>query len=256
MTVRVERQGAVTILVLDRPQTKNAVTDDMRRQLWEAYEDAALDPSVRAVVLTGEGDAFCSGADVGSFGGGGMPGSLGRMHELGRINRAVYHLKKPTIAAVSGICAGLGWGLALSCDFVLASQSAKFVQIFRNVALAPDAGSVWLLNRLVGPMRTKELCYSGRTVRADEALRLGLVLEVLPPEDLPARALAFAAELAEGPGISIGLAKRQVDLAATMSFDQFLDAEHMMQPVASRSEDHAEGVAAFREKRKPVFRSA
>jgi len=256
MTVRVERHDAVAVIVLDRPQTKNAITDEMRRQLWEAYEDAALDASVRAVVLTGAGGDFCSGADVASFGGGGMPGSLGRMHELGRINRAIYHLKKPTIAAVSGICAGMAWGFALSCDFVFASENAKFVQVFRNIALAPDGGSVWLLNRLVGPMRTKELCYSGRPVQAEEALRLGLVLEVLPQEELLPRALAFAQDMANGPGISIGLAKRQADLAATLSFDQFLETEHVMQPVASRSEDHAEGVAAFREKRKPSFKSA
>lgn len=256
MTVRVERQGAVALVTLDRPQAKNAITDAMRRQLWEAFEDIALDKDVRAVVLTGEGGDFCSGADVGTFGGGGLPGSLGRMHELGRINRAIYHLNKPTIAAVPGICAGMAWGFALCCDVVLAAESAKFVQIFRNVGLAPDGGSVWLLNRLIGPMRTKELCYSGRVVRADEALRLGLALEVLAVDDLLPRAMAFAQELAAGPGISIGLAKRQVDLAATMDFDQFLSAEHMMQPVASRSEDHGEGVAAFREKRKPVFRGA
>lgn len=256
MGVTIEQVGGVAVVTLDRPQTKNAVTDDMRRQLWEAFEGFALDPSVRVVILTGANGAFSSGADIASFGGGGMPGSLGRMHELGRINRAIYHLKKPTIAAVSGICAGLGWGFALSCDFVLAADTAKFVQVFRNIALAPDAGSVWLLSRLVGPMRAKELCYTGRVVRADEALRLGLALEVLSPDELQGRAMAFATELAEGPGISLGLAKRQADFAGTMSFDQFLDAEHMMQPIASRSEDHAEGVAAFREKRKPVFRSA
>ncbi len=256
MTVRVERRDAVLLVVFDRPQKKNAITDDMRRQLWEAYEDAAMDASVRAVVLTGEGGYFSSGADVGGFGGGGMAGSLGRMHELGRINRAIYHLNKPTIAAVPGICAGMAWGFALCCDFVLAAETAKFMQIFRNIALAPDAGSVWLLNRLVGPMRTKELCYSGRAVHAEEALRLGLALEVVSAEDLLTRALVFAQELAEGPGISLSLTKRQADLAATLSFDQFLEAEHMMQPVASRSEDHAEGIAAFREKRKPRFRSA
>ncbi|MCG2840958.1 enoyl-CoA hydratase/isomerase family protein [Sandaracinobacter sp. RS1-74] len=256
MTVRVERHGAVALVVLDRPETRNAITDTMRRQLWEAYEEAALDSSVRAVVLTGAGGHFSSGADIGTFGGGGMPGSLGRMHELGRVNRAIYHLKKPTLAAVGGVCAGMSWGFALCCDLVLAAEDAKFVQIFRNVALAPDGGSVWLLNRLVGPMRTKELCYSGRVVRADEAMRLGLALEVLPPDALLPRALELATELAAGPGISAALAKRQVDLAATMSFDQFLEAEHVMQPVASRSEDHAEGIAAFREKRKPDFRSA
>lgn len=256
MTIRVERHEAVSVIVMNRPQTKNAITDEMRRQLWEAFESAALDQTVRAVVLTGEGTDFCSGADVASFGGGGMPGSLGRMHELGRINRAIYHLKKPTIAAVSGVCAGMAWGFALCCDIVLASEGAKFMQVFRNVALAPDGGSVWLLNRLVGPMRAKELCYTGRVVRADEALRLGLALEVLPQPELRERALALANELAGGPGISLGLTKRQVDLASTLSFDQFLEAEHVMQPVASRSKDHEEGVAAFREKRKPSFRSS
>ncbi|WP_157219208.1 enoyl-CoA hydratase/isomerase family protein [Flavisphingomonas formosensis] len=256
MTVTVERHGAVAVVVLDRPQTKNAITDGMRRELWEAYEDFALDGSVRAVLLTGAGGNFSSGADLASFGGGGVPGSLGRMHELGRINRAIYHLKKPTIAAVSGICAGMSWGFALCCDFVFAAETAKFVQVFRGVALAPDGGSIWLLSRLVGPMRAKELCYTGRVVRAEEALRLGLALELMPQEELFARSLAFAEQLAEGPGVSISLAKRQTDLAATLSFDQFLETEHVMQPVASRTEDHAEGVAAFREKRKPVFKSA
>lgn len=255
MTVCVDLQGGVAVVTLDRPATKNAVTDEMRRQLYELFEGFALDTEVRAVVITGANGDFCSGADVTGFGGGGMPGSLGRMHELGRINRAIYNLKKPTIAAVSGVCAGLGWGFALSCDFVFASEKAKFIQVFRNIALAPDAGSVWLLNRLVGPMRTKELCYTGRVLRAPEALALGLVLEVLPEADLNARALAFATELADGPGISIGLAKRQTDLASTMSFEQFLEVEHVMQPIASRSEDHAEGIAAFREKRKPRFHS-
>ncbi|WP_068076619.1 enoyl-CoA hydratase/isomerase family protein [Novosphingobium lentum] len=254
MTVSVEQHGAVAVVTLDAAKTKNAVTDAMRRELFTAFEDFALDPAVRAVVLTGANGDFCSGADVAGFGGGGMPGSLGRMHELGRINRAIYHLKKPVIAAVPGVCAGMGWGIALSCDFVLCDDRAKFVQVFRNIALAPDAGSVWLLSRLVGPMRAKELCYTGRVVRAAEALDLGLVLEVLPPEGLMERALAFATELAAGPGISIGLTKRQFDLAASMAFDPFLEVEHVMQPVASRSEDHAEGVAAFREKRKPDFK--
>lgn len=142
----------------------------------------------------------------------------------------------------------------MSCDLIVAAETAKFAQIFRKIALAPDSGSVWLLSRLIGPMRAKELCYSGRVVPADEALRLGLVLEVLPPDQLMARTMELAQELAAGPGISQALAKKQVDLAATLTFDQMLDTEQIMQPVARSSVDHVEGIAAFREKRKPVFK--
>lgn len=256
MTVHCERQDGVAIVTLDRPETKNAITNEMRRQLWEAFEEIALDPEVRAVVLTGANGEFCSGMDVGGMGRGGVVGSMDRMHTLSRISRAIYNLKKPTIAAIPGVCVGVGWAYAMCCDFVVASDAARFALIFRNIGLAPDGGSLWLLRQQIGAMRTKELAYSGRMLGAQEAKDLGLVLELTPPEQLQARALELAQTFAQAPTIALGFAKRQVDLAAATSFDQYLEVESLMQPIASRTEDHEEGLKAFRERRKPAFKGA
>jgi 2-(1,2-epoxy-1,2-dihydrophenyl)acetyl-CoA isomerase len=194
--------------------------------------------------------------DVGGMGRGGVVGSMDRMHTLNRISRAIHGLNKPTIAAIPGVCVGVAWAYAMCCDFVLASEKARFALIFRNIGLAPDGGSLWLLRQQLGAMRTKELAYSGRMVGAEEALELGLALEVLQPERLLERALELARSLAEAPTVALGFAKRQVDLAAATSFDQYLDVESLMQPIASRTEDHEEGLKAFRERRKPAFKGA
>ena len=256
MTVRFERQDGVAIVTLDRPETKNAITNEMRRQLWEAFEEVALDAEIRSVILTGANGEFCSGMDVGGMGRGGVVGSMDRMHTLNRIARAIYHLKKPTIAVVPGICVGVGWAYAMACDVVLASERARFAAIFRNIGLAPDGGTVWLLRQQLGAMKAKQIVYSGRLIPAQEALDLGLVLETAPPEQLMDKALEMARSFAEAPTVALGLAKRQFDLAAAASFDQYLDMEATMQPIASRTEDHEEGLAAFRERRPARFKGA
>lgn len=254
MTINVERHGHVAVVTLDRPQTKNAITHEMRGLLYSAFEAIALDDGVRAVVLAGAGGDFCSGMDVGAMGRGGVSGSMDRMQTLNRIARAIYSLKKPTVAAVPGICVGVGWSYALACDIVLAADKAKFAAIFRNIGLAPDGGLVWHLRQLLGVQKAKELVYSGRIIRADEALAMGLVYEKVADEALLERAMELAESFAKGPTIAMGLAKRQFDLAWNNSFEQYLDMEFTMQPIASRTEDHEEGLKAFREKRKPVFR--
>jgi len=253
MTVHIERREGVAIVTLDRPGTKNAITNDMRRLMWEAFEEIALDADVRSVILTGANGDFCSGMDVGAMGRGGVVGSMDRMHTLNRISRAIYHLKKPTIAAVPGICVGVAWAYAMCCDVVLAAEKARFAAIFRNIGLAPDGGTVWHLRQLVGLQKAKEIVYSGRIIRADEAVALGLALEKVEG-DLMERAMELARSFARGPTIAMGLAKRQFDLAWNNSFDQYLDMEATMQPIASRTEDHEEGLAAFREKRPPAFK--
>ena len=254
MSITVEKQGAVAIVTLDRPQTKNAITQEMRGQLYSAFEEIALDHEVRAVVLTGAGGDFCSGMDVGDLGRGGVTGSMDRMHTLNRISRAIYSLKKPTIAAIPGVCVGVGWSFALACDVVLAAEKAKFAAIFRNIALTPDGGFVWHLRQLIGVQKAKELIYSGRIIRADEAVTMGLAIEKVANEALMDRALELATSFAAGPSVAMGLAKRQFDLSWNASFEQYLDMEATMQPIASRTEDHEEGLQAFRDKRKPAFR--
>lgn len=254
MTITVRTEGPVAIVTLDRPETKNAITQEMRGQLYGAFEQIALDADIRAVILTGAGGDFCSGMDVTGMGRGGVSGSIDRMHTLNRIAKAIHGLKKPTIAAVPGICVGVGWSYALACDIVLAAEKAKFAAIFRNIALAPDGGMVWHLRQLLGVQKAKELIYSGRIIRVDEALEMGLIYEKVADDALMDRAMELAASFASGPTIAMGLAKRQFELSWNSSFEQYLEMEATIQPVASRTEDHEEGLRAFREKRKPVFK--
>ncbi|WP_257557141.1 enoyl-CoA hydratase/isomerase family protein [Sphingobium sp. CFD-2] len=254
MTIIVEKQGPVAIVTLDRPQTKNAITQEMRGQLYGAFENIAMDHDVRAVILTGAGGDFCSGMDVSGMRKGGVTGSMDRMYTLNRIAKAIYSLKKPTIAAVPGICVGVGFSYALACDIVLAGEQARFAAIFRNIALAPDGGLVWHLRQSLGVQKAKELVYSGRIIRADEAVAMGIAYEKVAQDALMDRAMELAESFASGPSIAMGMAKRQFDLSWNSGFEQYLELEAAIQPLMSRTEDHEEGLAAFREKRKPLFR--
>ena len=254
MTITIDKQGAVAIVTLDRPQTKNAITQEMRGQLYGAFEDLARDYDVRAVVLTGAGGDFCSGMDVTGMGKGGVTGSMDRMYTLNRIAKAIYSLKKPTIAAVPGVCVGVGFSYALACDIVLAGEQARFAAIFRNIALAPDGGLVWHLRQLLGVQKAKELVYSGRIIRADEAVAAGIAYEKVAQDSLMDRAMELAESFASGPTIAMGMAKRQFELSWNTGFEQYLELEASIQPLMSRTEDHEEGLLAFREKRKPKFR--
>lgn len=256
MTIDITVAKGVATVTINRPEKKNAITLSMRKQLWSAFEGFSEDDSVRAVVLTGAGGTFCSGMDVGAMGDNSVAGALFRNGRLHRITRAIHSLKKPVIAAIDGACVGAGWSYALACDFIIASDRARFAQIFRNIGYAPDAGAVWFLQRQIGEMRAREIVYSGRFVDAHEALQLGLALEVLQPEALLPRAIELATTLASGPGLAQAFAKRQFQLAGTMPLDQFLEAESSMQALLSQSDDHKEGVVAFREKRPPQFRGA
>jgi 2-(1,2-epoxy-1,2-dihydrophenyl)acetyl-CoA isomerase len=254
MTVEVHTRDGVAVVTLARPDKKNAITMDMRCQLFETFEGFRENDEVRAVVLTGAGGDFCSGMDVGEFGSRDVRSTLHRMERLHRISRAIYSLKKPTIAAVSGVCMGVGWSYALSCDMVIASPTARFAQVFNKTALAPDGGASWLLARNVGLMRAKEITYSGRFIGAEEALTLNLILELVSDAPVLDRALDLARGFAKGPALALEMAKRQYELAASTDFCSFLENEASMQPLLMRSDDYLEGVSAFGERRPPQFR--
>ena len=251
MEVEVAREGAVLTITLNRPDKLNAFDDAMHAGFRDALK-AARDREVRAVVLTGAGRGFCVGQDLASFTGGRDVGSLLRDTYHPNI-RALRALEKPVIAAVNGAAAGAGLSLAMACDVRIAADSASFVPAFVNVGLVPDSGGSHFLTRILGPARASEWMLSGRRLAADEALAWGLVSEVVPAADLPARAAEQAATLAAMATGAIAMHKRLFDLAARTTLDEQLELEAQMQSAAARSDDFAEGVAAFREKRPPRF---
>lgn len=255
MPVDLRIEGPVAKIVLNRPEKLNALTYEMRRQLREHLSAVRFDRNIRAIILTGEGRAFCTGADVGRMQRGDLREEREKLQGGSHSYMRVLHaIEKPVIAAVRGPTVGIGWSIALGCDLIIASETARFAQVFKRIGLAPDGGAIWFLTRRIGLARAKELVFTARWVEAQEALSLGLVNEVVPDHTLLARAESLAADMAEGPTFALGLAKKLFHMATAPSLDDYLDYESFVQPQLDNSEDHREGVAAFREKRQPVFK--
>jgi 2-(1,2-epoxy-1,2-dihydrophenyl)acetyl-CoA isomerase len=251
--IEVERRGAVALVTLRNPARRNALTLDMRQSLLEAFRGFVSDDAVRAVVVAGEGEAFCAGADVSAMGGRDLAGARVRMKTMHAMIRAVHGLDKPVLAAVRGPAVGIGFSLAMACDMVLASPTANFSQVFKRVGLAPDGGAIWFLARQVGFAQAKELVYSARPLPAQEAHALGLVQRIVADERLLDEALEQAREYAEGPTLALAMAKQMFAASVAPSLEQFLEMELLVGPALAQTSDHAEGAAAFKEKRKAVF---
>lgn len=250
----------VATLTLNRPETLNA----MNEPLMAAFERYLLaieaDPSVRVVVLTGMGRGFSSGGDQKRvretegqqlFFEGDAGGNL-----IERLNRCVLRLQrlpKPVIGAINGVAAGAGCNLALATDLRIAADTARFVEAFARVGLVPDAGGTYFLPRLVGTAKALELIMLADIIDAQEALRLGLVNWVVPAETLEAETAKLAERLANGPTVAYGLAKTAVYRGLEMTLEDVLNMETRNQTIAGRTQDRAEGVAAFRDKRPPRF---
>jgi 2-(1,2-epoxy-1,2-dihydrophenyl)acetyl-CoA isomerase len=247
-----EVDNGVAWIRLNRPQALNAVNGELRRALAEAVKRAERDDAARVVVVTGEGRAFCAGADVREFG--------TREGELDNI-RGDYEflltrlraMPKPTIAALNGAAAGIGASLALVCDLRYAAPQASFVEAFVKIGLTVDGGASWLLPRLIGSGRALEMCYTGEPLGAEEAARLGLVNRVLPAEELEPFVRELAERLAAGPGRALAAIKRSVEHAAGSSFEEAVEFEFLLQDVQMQTGDFREGVSAFLEKRQARF---
>jgi 2-(1,2-epoxy-1,2-dihydrophenyl)acetyl-CoA isomerase len=256
MPVDLEIDGSVATVVLNRPEKLNALTAEMRQSLCDIFQRLRFDDAVRAIIVTGAGRGFCSGADVERMGAAPEDLRAGRermQQGAHTFLRTLHAIEKPVIAAVRGPAVGIGWSIALACDIVVAARSARFSQIFRRIGLAPDGGAIWFLSRRLGMAKAKELVFSARFVEAEEALALGLVNHVVDDDELLSKAAALAADFAAGPTFALGLAKKLFHAAVGPSLDDYLDLESLVQPQLHHTRDNAEGVAAFREKRPPKF---
>jgi 2-(1,2-epoxy-1,2-dihydrophenyl)acetyl-CoA isomerase len=259
-------EDGVAWITLNRPEAGNAITAAMRDQLVAWLEEASADLAVRVVVLTGAGEkGFCTGADLRSAPAGparppGAPdravGDAARLIRTGwqRLVGAVLDCEKPVIAAVNATAAGGGMHLALACDLVLAAEESKFIEVFVRRGIAPDAAGAYLLARLVGPQRAKELFFFGDDVPARDAERLGLVNRVVPRAELGALTAEWAARLATGPTKAIGVAKYLTNRSLESDRTTALWDEAVAQELVTGTEDCREGLAAFAERRPPVFK--
>jgi 2-(1,2-epoxy-1,2-dihydrophenyl)acetyl-CoA isomerase len=252
--VILERHGAVALLRLNEPKSMNALSGPVKAGLTRHLPGLLEDPDVRAILITGSGRAFCAGGDIRGMDQRGALQTHQRMHSNYRWLLPLLTARKPVVTALNGVAAGAGFALALTGDFVIASSEAKFRAGFFGIAAVPDLSLAYTLPRAVGMIRAKEILFSNRDVEADEALRLGLVSRVVAPDALMDEAMKLAAEMANGPTITYGLAKNLLQRAYSLPLEAFLEAEAAAQGAAFGSEDFDEGVGAFREKRKPNFK--
>jgi len=254
-TVRWERDGAVATITLNRPQARNALTVEMKNSLLAALGRAAADPAVRAVIITGAGDAFCAGQDLREHGellAAGQTLDTVRLH-YNPIITAVMTMPKPVIAAVNGSAAGAGASLALACDLRVAARGASLLMAFARVGLGPDSGASWTLPRLTGTARAAELLMLAEPVPADQALAAGLVTSVVDDDKLAGAAGALAARLATGPTAAYAAIKTALVFAASHGLAESLEKEAQLQEDLGRTADHRAATSAFLRKERPSF---
>lgn len=255
--VEVTNEAGVRWIALDRPQSKNGLTDTVNGALIEALDGAAADKAIRCVVVTGKGGNFCSGLDLKAMAAGGMSAFDNVEEHLRKyfhgLIRAVRRVEKPVIALVDGAAVGYGCDLALACDLRIGTERTRFGEVFVKRGLMPDGGGTWSLPRLVGVGKALELMFTGDLVGSDEALRLGLVTRVIPSAEAERQTWEFAKRIAAGPPLVHAWVKRAVYAAQATDLDAALENEVRGQMQLLRSKDFLEGIAAFFGKRDPKF---
>jgi len=255
-TLIVERKDGVVTVTMNRPERKNAANGAMLRELRTTFDEIEDNPDDRCMVLTGAGGAFCSGADLSDPSGPATDptrSGLSRMRRLGDVALALHHISKPTIAKVDGFAVGAGLSLALGCDLAVCSDRAKLSMIFAKRGLALDNGASWLLPRLVGLAKAKEIALFGGMWSGEEAAAMGLVNRVLPLEQLDAFVDEWARSLAAGPPLALSMTKTLLHASSMASMEQAVEDEARCQALNFSTSDTAEALAAFAEKRDPVF---
>jgi 2-(1,2-epoxy-1,2-dihydrophenyl)acetyl-CoA isomerase len=256
--VLIERRDGYRVVTLNRPQRLNACNEAMLRALRDALAEAEDDTGCRALLLTGAGRGFCAGQDLSqrdvSLGAAPIDLSVSLGSNYNPLVRRLRALPKPVICAVNGVAAGAGANIALACDIVLAARSASFIQSFSKIGLVPDSGGTFFLPRLAGSARAMGLALLGEKLSAEEAERWGLIWKACDDGELQVQASELAVRLAGGPTRGYGLLKKALGASAGNSLDAQLDLERDLQREAGFTEDYREGVAAFMQKRKPVFK--
>jgi 2-(1,2-epoxy-1,2-dihydrophenyl)acetyl-CoA isomerase len=254
-TILMDRADGVATVTLNRPEARNAIDLVMRRELLTALDELEADVASRVVLLTGAGGHFSAGGDVKTMAAKRQTPTEGRtrVESLNRFVIRLFEFPKPTIAMVDGFAVGAGCNIALACDVLIASDRARFGEVFARIGLVPDGGGTWLLPRLVGLAKAKELVFSADIIEAAEALQIGLVNRVVPAAELEKTARALAGRIAAGPPAALSLAKALLNRSATVDLATSLGFEAYAQAQAITTDDHVEGVRAFLEKRPPRF---
>lgn len=253
-TILYSVSNSTLTITLNRPDLFNAVNEQMKKELLDAFKQAEKDPNVRCIVLRGAGEkAFCSGQDLKEYQE--AKSSMKKMLEEGYnpIIKQMRSIEKPIIGMINGVAAGAGFSFALACDLRIMSDKAKLIQAFVRIGLVADSGSHWFLPRLVGTAKAFEYAATGKDIDAAEAEKVGLVNKVVPHAELEKETYALAEKLTQGAPKAIGIIKRTLNKSLTMTFDELLAYEAMMQEVAAQTNDHKEGLAAFIEKRPAKF---
>lgn len=254
-TLQIERQGAVTIVKLNRPAVFNSFNREMALALQTTLDELSVDESTRAIVLTGEGKAFCAGQDLAEVVAEDGPNMQTILSEhYNPIIQRIRKIQKPIIAAVNGVAAGAGANIALACDIVLASENASFIQAFSKIGLIPDSAGTFFLPRLIGFQKASALAMTGDKVSAIEAEKMGMIYKVHSPDTFMEEVMSLANNMAQMPTFALGMIKETMNASMTNNLDAQLQLEEVNQIKAGNSEDFKEGVAAFLEKRKPIFK--